>query len=93
MTFTPVTGGLYLWGKLGTEISPSELLRRAAAEGVSFVPGDAFYSHGTESHEIRLCYATHVEERLTEGIRRLGRILAETAEIPALTTTAGRPII
>ena len=93
MTFTPVTGGLYLWGKLGTEISPSELLRRAAAEGVSFVPGDAFYSHGTESHEIRLCYATHAEERLTEGIRRLGRILAETAEIPALTATAGRPII
>ena len=78
MHFTPVTGGMYLWGKLGPTVSPTELLRRAAAEGVSFVPGDAFYTHGVESHEIRLCYATHSEARLTEGIRRLGRILADT---------------
>ena len=93
INFTPVTGGLYLWGKMSPSVSPSELLRRAAADGVSFVPGDAFYTHGTESHEIRLCYATHAEDRLTEGIRRLGRILAETSGAPALSATTGRPII
>ena len=93
MDFEPVSGGLYLWGRLGPSIAPTELLRRAAAVGVSFVPGDAFYTHGTESHEIRLCFATHAEDLLIEGIRRLGRILADTAAHPARRDTGGSPII
>ncbi|HWR28595.1 MAG TPA: PLP-dependent aminotransferase family protein, partial [Negativicutes bacterium] len=87
-------GGLYLWGRMGPSVSPSELLRRSAALGISFVPGDAFYAHGLASHEIRLCFATHDEERLTEGIRRLGRALsAVSATASTAAESAGRPII
>ncbi len=94
MDFDLAEGGLYLWGRMGPAISPAELLRRSATLGISFVPGDAFYAHGQSSHEIRLCFATHDEERLTEGIRRLGRALsAVSAASPALAETAGRPII
>lgn len=93
MDFEPVSGGLYLWGRLDPSVAPLELLRRAAAAGVSFVPGDAFYTHGTESHEIRLCFATHPEDILSEGIRRLGRILTDTAGQPARAASGGPPII
>jgi DNA-binding transcriptional MocR family regulator len=94
MEFDLAEGGLYIWGRMGPMISPTELLRHAATMGISFVPGDAFYAHGTPSHEIRLCFATHDEERLTEGIRRLSRALstvAATSAAPAVA--AGRPII
>lgn len=94
MDFDLSEGGLYLWGRMGPSVSPSELLRRSAALGISFVPGDAFYAHGLASHEIRLCFATHDEERLTEGIRRLGRALsAVAATAPTAAESAGRPII
>ena len=92
--FDLAEGGLYLWGRMGPAVSPGELLRHSAALGISFVPGDAFYAHGLSSHEIRLCFATHDEERLTEGIRRLGRALsAVSATALAPAATAGRPII
>ena len=93
MDFEPVNGGLYFWGRIVPSIAPTELLRRAAAAGVSFVPGDAFYTHGTESREIRMCFATHAEDTLVEGIRRLGRILADSAGQPAHIAAGGPPII
>ena len=94
LEFDLADGGLYLWGRMSPRISPTELLRHAAALGISFVPGDAFYAHGTPSHEIRLCFATHDEEQLTEGIRRLSRALSAVSSTAApLAVTAGRPII
>ena len=93
MEFEPVSGGLYLWGRLAPSVSPTELLRRAAAVGVSFVPGDAFYLHGAESHEIRLCFATHTEDILAEGIRRLSRLLADAAPLPTRAAVGAAPII
>ena len=86
-------GGLYIWGRLPAAISPTELLRRAAPLGISFVPGDAFYAHGSVSHEIRLCYATHDEDRLSEGIRRLAKALNNFSLETPISATAGPPII
>jgi len=94
MNFTMPEGGFYLWCTLNPSASSSELLRRAAAVGVSFVPGEAFYTNGTQSNEMRLSFSTHNEVFLKEGIRRIGRILASgTANIVQPTNTAGRPII
>ncbi len=87
-------GGFYLWCNVKPPASPAELLRRAASAGVSFVPGEAFYPHGVESRQIRLCFATHSEDRINEGIRLLGRIFASgTANTPLPPLTTGRPII
>ena len=94
MRFELPEGGLYIWGRLNPTILPTELLRRAAPLGISFIPGDAFYTHGAVSHEIRLCFATHDEERLAEGIRRLAKALnVATAEESLPAASAGRPII
>lgn len=94
MDFNIPEGGFYLWCTLTPPASGTELIRRAAAVGVSFVPGEAFYTNGTKSNEIRLCFATHNEDLLREGIRRLGRILTSgTVNTSQSTSTAGLPII
>jgi DNA-binding transcriptional MocR family regulator len=87
-------GGFYLWCNVRPPASPAELLRRSAAAGVIFVPGEAFYLNNAESRQIRLCFVTHGEDRLTEGIRRIAKILTSGAANAAFPSgTAGRPLI
>ncbi|MEG6584277.1 MocR-like pyridoxine biosynthesis transcription factor PdxR [Dendrosporobacter sp. 1207_IL3150] len=87
-------GGFYLWCTIAPPASPTELLRQSTAAGVSFVPGEAFYTNGAISREIRLCFATHNESRLAEGIRLLGRILASGCTgTPSASPSTGLPII
>lgn len=54
--------------------------------GVTFVPGEAFYLNQPDSPYIRLCFVTHDEDRLTEGVRWLAKVLASGA-------TNARPLI
>ncbi|MDF2634073.1 MAG: transcriptional regulator, GntR family with aminotransferase domain containing protein [Pelosinus sp.] len=94
MNFSIPEGGFYLWCTVTPPASGTELIRRAAAVGVSFVPGEAFYTNGTKSNEIRLCFCTHNADLLKEGIRRLGRIFTSgAADAAQPSSTAGRPII
>jgi DNA-binding transcriptional MocR family regulator len=87
-------GGFYLWCNVRPPVSPAELLRRCAAAGVTFVPGEAFYLNNAESRQIRLCFATHGEDRLNEGIRRMGKIFTSgAANISTPAKTSGRPLI
>ncbi|MDU2064517.1 MAG: PLP-dependent aminotransferase family protein [Sporomusaceae bacterium] len=87
-------GGFYLWCTLAPRISGREFWQRAARAGVSFVPGEAFYAGIGESQQFRLCFVSHEEEILREGVRRLGRILAsgDVWTEPA-TSSGSRPLI
>lgn len=94
LDFEVPEGGFYLWCTVRPPASPAELLRRSAAAGVTFVPGEAFYLNNAESRQIRLCFATHSTDRLAEGIRRLGKILTSgAANLPAPAKAPGRPLI
>lgn len=94
LDFEAPDGGFYLWCNITSPISSSELLRRSAAAGVTFVPGEAFYLNDSERHQIRLCFATHNETLLNEGVRRLGQIFRSGIAVQTLSPkTAGRPII
>ena len=93
LDFSTPEGGFFLWCQVTSQTSASELLHRAAAAGVSFVPGEAFYPNRSISNEIRLCFATHNEERLTEGMRILGRVLTIGTGYAPPTEMAGRPIL
>ncbi|MBP2643875.1 MAG: transcriptional regulator, GntR family with aminotransferase domain containing protein [Firmicutes bacterium] len=87
-------GGFYLWCNVRPPAAPAELLRHSAAAGVTFVPGEAFYLNNTESQQIRLCFATHDEARLSEGIRRLAKIFnSGIANVTYSSGTFGRPLI
>ena len=77
LSFELPGGGFFIWCRLNRLFSSSRLLHQATGEGVSFVPGEAFYVHPPEGEkELRLCFATHAEKPLQEGTRRLARALA-----------------
>lgn len=87
-------GGFYLWCKVHPAVSSTELLRRCAAAGVTFVPGEAFYLNNTESRHIRLCFVTHSEDCLIEGIRKMAGIFSSgAANVAFPAATASRPLI
>jgi len=76
LTFSLPTGGFYLWCKLKTGVTSQILLHEATKNGVSFVPGEAFYTDQSNLKELRLCFATHPEAILQEGIKRLAKTLS-----------------
>lgn len=77
LSFETPRGGFYIWCRNNRPVLSSRLLQQSAGEGVSFVPGEAFYVHPPEGEkEFRLCFVTHAEKPLQEGARRLARALA-----------------
>ena len=73
------SGGLYVWVELPRPMDATALLRAAAeAEQVAFAPGEVFAA--TEASDVRHClrlsFGSCSPERIEEGIRRLGRVIA-----------------
>lgn len=70
-------GGLFLWMRLGDGRDIHRLFQQSLDNGVAFVPGYAFYVDGRDNGTIRLNFSAMPEERITEGIRRLGNVLKQ----------------
>lgn len=73
------SGGLYIWVELPRSLDATAVLRTAVeTEQVAFAPGEAFAA--TEASKIRHClrlsFGNCPPERIEEGIRRLGRVVA-----------------
>ena len=77
--FTRPAGGLFLWVELPQGLDARWLLERALEEHVAFVPGECFFPGGGHENTLRLNFSAMPEERITEGIRRLGRVLSSVA--------------
>lgn len=77
--FSLPAGGFYFWCKMKNSGSTRRLLHEAAKNGVSFMPGEAFYTVSAQDKELRLCFTMHNEKVLTEGIQRLAKTLARAA--------------
>ncbi len=71
-SWTQPDGGYFLWLELPGEIDARSLLAAAEANGVTFVPGDAFYS-GSEGGRsaARLAFSYASPEELSEAGARL----------------------
>jgi 2-aminoadipate transaminase len=70
-------GGMFLWVRLtDATISARDLLPRAIAAGVAFVPGEAFHVDGSGDDHLRLSFATLRPEELAEAAGRLATALA-----------------
>jgi GntR family transcriptional regulator/MocR family aminotransferase len=73
VSFETPKGGLFIWLRLPESILADELLSVACREGVSFAPGNFFFTDGTNGREwIRLNFASQPAEDIEEGIKRLG---------------------
>jgi len=78
--FTQPGGGLFFWARLtganGKLKDAGELAKRAIEKGVAFVPGAPFYATNPDPATLRLSFATVGEDKIREGVARLGQALA-----------------
>lgn len=76
-------GGFYLWL---TSLLPADAMAvaaAAAAAGVAVIPGPHFGMSAEHSSSLRICYANAPLDKLEEGVRRLGGVLASARTIEA----------
>jgi 2-aminoadipate transaminase len=68
-------GGLFFWVRLPEQIDTQKLLALAAAKQVVFVPGAPFWVGTPVNNTMRLNFSNAGEERIREGIARLGEAI------------------
>jgi 2-aminoadipate transaminase len=78
VTFTRPQGGMFLWATLPAGLSALDLFERAAAQKVAFVPGTPFFLNGGGLCHMRLNFSNAPQDRIEEGIRRLGTIMKQS---------------
>jgi 2-aminoadipate transaminase len=87
-SWTRPAGGFYVWVTLPDGSDATVLLPRAVERRVAYVPGTAFYPDGSGRNHLRLAYCYPPEDRIEEGIRRLGGLLQEADDGTAQTGVA-----
>lgn len=75
-TWTKPQGGMFIWVTLPDYMNGADLLAAAiATEKVAFVPGKAFHADASGANTIRLAYSTAKDDKIDEGIKRLGNLI------------------
>ncbi|MEN1760154.1 PLP-dependent aminotransferase family protein [Anoxynatronum sibiricum] len=77
LAFTYPNGGLFTWVELPAHLNARELFKKALEKEVAFVPGGSFYPNGGYENTLRLNYSNMPEEKIKEGIKRLGEAIQE----------------
>lgn len=76
--YTVPSGGFYFWCRFTRQLNTEKLLHESLKNGVTFVPGQAFYPPGQGEEAIRLCFAATTEERMAEASTRLKKAYKNT---------------
>lgn len=75
VTYTRPTGGLFTWVELPERVNTTELGVKAIEQLVAFVPGASFFPNSGNQHCMRINYSMMNEEKIEEGIKRLGELI------------------
>jgi 2-aminoadipate transaminase len=75
ISWTVPEGGFFIWVTVPENVNTAKLLPLAMQEGFDYLPGVACRFGGAGTNELRLSFSTVPEERIREGIRRLGRLI------------------
>jgi DNA-binding transcriptional MocR family regulator len=79
-TWTHPAGGFYVWATVPSYLDTRALLAAAVERKVAYVPGTAFYPDGRGADRMRLAFCYPPEDRIREGIARLGALLDEQGQ-------------
>lgn len=74
-------GGMFLWLRLPEGMNAVELLPRAVARGVAFVPGSAFYAEAPDPRTLRLSFVTASADEIRTGIAALAQAVRATQPV------------
>jgi 2-aminoadipate transaminase len=75
VAFTKPQGGLFAWAVLPEHIDARALLVKSLERKVAFVPGGSFFPNGGHENTMRLNYSNMPEDRLADGLKRLGETI------------------
>lgn len=73
--YTKPEGGLFLWVELDGKVNTTKLLEKCLEQDVAFVPGDSFYPNSGKTNTMRINFSNTQEEKIVEGIRRIGNAI------------------
>ena len=79
-------GGFFLWATLPAQVDGETMITRAAANGVIYVAGEAFFVNGMGHNLIRLSFSAPSHEKIREGVARLAVTVRE--ELAATSAAA-----
>ena len=82
---------MFVWATLPDYIDTTDLLARALRANVAFVPGRAAYVDGRGGSEMRLNFSGSTDDRIREGVRRIGAVVQEQVGLYG-TLTGTRPV-
>ena len=80
-TWTRPRGGFYVWVSLPDGFDTTAMLAAAVERRVAYVPGTAFYPDGRGRERMRLAFCHPTEERIVEGVGRLGALLHDEEQL------------
>jgi 2-aminoadipate transaminase len=80
-SWTEPEGGLFIWATLPDFIDTGDLLARALRDDVAFVPGQAAYVDERGRNSMRLNFSGVDEDEIREGVRRIGKVIAEQVDL------------
>ncbi len=80
-TWTNPSGGFYVWVTLPGWVDAQAMLAAAVERRVAYVPGTAFYPDGRGRNQMRLAFCHPTEDRVREGIARLGALLQDEEQL------------
>lgn len=80
-TWTNPNGGFFVWVTLPEGLDSQAMLPRAVSARVAYTPGTAFYADGLGSRNMRLSFCFPTPERIIEGTRRLGEVIASELQM------------
>jgi DNA-binding transcriptional MocR family regulator len=75
--WTTPGGGFFVWVRLPESIDADELLPRAEAAGVSYIPGARFHTGGGGANALRLAFSLYEPGELSDAASRLGSAIRE----------------
>jgi len=80
-TWTRPAGGFYVWATLPGWVDTQAMLAAAVERRVAYVPGTAFYPDDRGRNQMRLAFCYPTEDRIREGIARLGSLLDDEEQL------------
>lgn len=89
-TWTQPEGGLFIWASLPDFIDTTDLLAKALTANVAFVPGAGAFTDSRGHNSMRLNFSCVPEDKITEGIRRIGKVVSE--QVSLYSTMTGKPV-
>ena len=75
--YTNPEGGLFTWVELPKHLDSKVIMEDCLKSNVAYVPGDSFFPNGGKENCFRLNYSNMPEDRIVEGIKRLGTVLKQ----------------